>query len=317
MQNDIILVTGGSGFVGVHTILQLLQQGYKVRTTVRSISKREDIIAALQTGGIGNFDNLSFFEADLLSDKGWPEATAGVKYVLHVASPFPLAQPEDENELIIPARDGSLRVLRASLDAGVKRVVLTSSFAAVGYGETKPGYTWSEKDWTNENAPIMPYIKSKTIAERAAWDFIKKEGGQMELSVINPVGIFGPKLGTIASASIKGVIEPLINGQISENPAFTFGIVDVRDVASLHITAMTHPGAAGERFLAVSGHSKSFADVAELITKERPGKAAAIKILQPLAEGLYVSISNEKATSVLGWHPRSPEEAILASVDSL
>jgi len=316
MNNQKVLVTGGSGFVGIHTILQLLQQGYIVNTTLRSLSKKDTVISALKDAGLVDFGNLHFFEADLIADKGWNEATEACNYVLHVASPFPLVEPEDENELIIPARDGSLRVLKAAKYSGVKRVVITSSFAAIGYSEDRKNHIFTEEDWTDENASLAPYIKSKTIAEKAAWEFMKKEAGDMELSVINPVGIFGPVIGNIYPASFEGVIKSIIDGKVTESPAFTFGVVDVRDVADIHIKAMVHPEANGQRFLATSEGAMSFYDIAQLIKKERPGKAAKIPTMEPTAREFYIEMSNNKACEILGWYPKSQEEAILASVDS-
>ena len=303
--------------MGIHTILQLLQQGYTVKTTLRSLSKKESIVNALKDGGLTDLQRLHFVEADLLADAGWDEAVQDCDYVLHVASPFPLVQPEDENELIIPARDGSLRVLKAARNARVKRVVLTSSFAAIGYSNGTKGHIFTEEDWTDENAPLQPYIKSKTVAEKAAWDFIKNEGGDLELTVINPVGIFGPIIGDIYPASFEGVVKALIDGTVTESPAFTLGVVDVRDVADLHIKAMLHPEANGQRFLATSAGVVSFYDVAQFIKKERPGKAAKINDMKPTAKELYIEMSNRKAREILDWHPRSKEEAVLASVDSL
>ncbi|RYG01665.1 MAG: NAD-dependent epimerase/dehydratase family protein, partial [Chitinophagaceae bacterium] len=233
MKTQRVLVTGGTGFVGIHTIVQLLQQGYTVKTTLRTLSKRQVIIDALREAGITEISKLSFFEADLTSDHGWDEAVANCEFVLHIASPFPLAEPENENDLIIPARDGSLRVLKAAGNAGVKRVVLTSSFAAIGYGVENKGQIFDEKDWTDKNAHIPAYIKSKTVAEEAAWEFIRDQGKGMELVVINPVGIFGPIIGGIFPASFEGVIRAILEGNIKENPPFTFGVVDVRDVAAL------------------------------------------------------------------------------------
>ncbi len=190
-MNKTILVTGGSGFVGIHTILQLLQKGFHVHTTIRSLAKKDDIINALKSG-IEDVTRLRFFEADLTHDAGWDEAMKDVSYVLHVASPFPAQDPIDENELIIPARDGALRVLKAAQNAGVKRVVLTSSFAAVGYSINPKDHVFTEEDWTDVHVPLPAYIKSKTVAEKAAWDFIENNGSDLELTVINPVGIFGP-----------------------------------------------------------------------------------------------------------------------------
>src|ERR1700720_2022461 len=226
-----ILVTGGSGFIGSHCILQLLAAGHRVRTTVRSLKREEYVRALLKQGGAEPGDRLSFFAADLESDAGWPRAVAGCEYVLHVASPLPSSVPKNEAALIIPAREGTLRVLRASRDAGVKRVVLTSSFAAIGYGRKERQAPFTEKDWTDLSGEVVaPYAKSKTLAERAAWDFVAKEGGQLELSVVNPVAVFGPVLGADYSASIL-LVERLMGGAMPGVPHLYFGVVDVRDVA--------------------------------------------------------------------------------------
>ncbi|MDF2477113.1 MAG: aldehyde reductase [Sphingobacterium sp.] len=316
MNNQTVLVTGGTGFLGVNIILELLKKGFTVRTTLRTLSRKNEILDALTAGGISTFDQLSFYEADLLSDNGWDEAAQGCDYVLHVASPFVAEQPKDENELIIPARDGTLRALRAAKKAGVKRVVLTSSFAAIGYSIDPRNHVFTELDWTDENAPVQAYIKSKTIAEKAAWQFMEDEAPAMELTVINPVGIFGPILGGISSASLDTVVKGIVEGHIKENAPFTFGAVDVRDVADIHIKAMLHPEAAGQRFLATSEGAMSFYDVAELIKKERPKLAGKIATMQPTPVEEYTQMSNKKAAETLGWEPRTREEAILASVDS-
>nr|WP_302180064.1 NAD-dependent epimerase/dehydratase family protein [Chryseosolibacter indicus] len=197
-----------------------------------------------------------------------------------------------------------------------KTFVLTSSFAAIGYSIDPENHIYTEDDWTDERAPIQAYIKSKTIAEKAAWNFIKTEGGAMEFTVINPVGIFGPCLGNISSASVDTVVKGIIDGVIKDNAPFTFGVVDVRDVADIHIKAMLHPKANGERFLATSEGAMSFYDVAELIKKERPECAGKIASMQPTPIEKYVVLSNRKAVETLNWHPRKKEEAILASVDS-
>lgn len=312
-----VLVTGGTGFLGIHTVLQLLQQGYEVKTTLRSLSKKNTIINALQEGGITDFSQLSFVEADLTSDHNWDEAVKDCDYVLHVASPFPAQDPKDENELIIPARDGALRVLKASRDAGVKRVVLTSSFAAVGYSKDIKDHIFTEEDWTDVNAELPAYIKSKTVAEKEAWEFIKKEGNGLELSVINPVGIFGPAIGGITSASLDIAVSGILNGTMNQTPVFTMGVVDVRDVADIHIKAMIDPKAAGERFIATSNDVMSFYDVAELFKKERPQYAENIQPLEPIDKEFYKEMSNKKAKTILHWNPRSREEALLASADSL
>ena len=312
-----VLVTGGTGFLGIHTILQLLHQDYEVKTTLRSLAKKDTIIKALEDGGITDFSHLSFIEADLTDDINWDEAVKNCDYVLHVASPFPAQDPKDENELIIPARDGALKVLKASRDAGVKRVVLTSSFAAVGYSINIENYVFSEKDWTDVNAELPAYIKSKTLAEKSAWEFIEREGNGLELSVINPVGIFGPVIGGITSASLDVAVSSILNGNLEYTPTFTMGVVDVRDVADIHIKAMLSPKANGERFISTSDGVMSFYDVAELLKKERSQYTENIQTLEPIGKEFYKEISNEKARTVLNWKPRSREEALLASVDSL
>src|ERR1700721_2025156 len=250
-----VLVTGGTGFVGAHCLIQLLAAGHETRATVRDLKRESDVRAMLRHGGAGEVGaRLTLFRADLSADAGWAEAVAGCDTVLHVASPFPVTVPKDENELIVPARDGALRVLKAARDAGVKRVVLTSSFVAIGYGAPKDRTAvFTEDDWTNLNDPsVQPYGKSKTIAERAAWDFIAREGGQLELDVVHTTLIFGPVRGTDTSASIV-LVKPLLDGSLPGCPDLWFGVVDVRDVADLHIRAMTDPAAPGGRFLPPDG----------------------------------------------------------------
>jgi len=256
--------------------------------------------------------------------------------VLHVASPFPVDQPKDENELIIPAREGALRVLRAAREAGVARVVLTSSFAAVGYSPKTHDGDYTEADWTDPATPgITAYVKSKTLAERAAWDFIQKEGGSLELSVVNPVGVFGPAWGTDLSTSVE-LMRAMLSGAVPVIPPISTSIVDVRDVASLHLLAMTHPAAAGERFLAVAGPPVTFAELAELLRShlgdlaaKLPRRGISAGMVRFLAVfiprmrvvaaqlGQVKSASHEKATGMLGWSPRSNAEAVTSAADSL
>ena len=269
-----VLVTGGSGFIGSHCILQLLEKGHEVRTTVRNLAREPEVRAMLKAGGAEPGSRLSFFAADLMKDEGWAEAAQGCDYVLHVASPFPPGVPKHEDELIVPAREGALRALRAARDAGVRRVVLTSSFAAIGYGHKPRNKPFDETDWTNlDGGDIAPYTKSKTIAERAAWDFIAREGNGLELAVVNPVGVLGPVLGPDYSTSIQ-IVKRMMDGAMPGCPKLGFGLVDVRDVADLHIRAMTDPAAKGERFLAISGDYVWMRDVAHVL-KERMGAAAA------------------------------------------
>ncbi len=331
-----ILVTGGSGFIGSHCILQLLATGRHVRTTVRNLKREGDVRAMLKEGGAKPGDRLSFFAADLENDAGWPQAVAGCEYVLHVASPLPPNVPKHEDELIVPAREGTLRVLRAARDAGVKRVVLTSSFAAIGYGHPPRKAPFNETDWTDLNGDgVYAYVKSKTLAERAAWDFIANEGGSLELSVVNPVGVFGPVLGPDYSTSIL-LVQRLMDGAMPGAPRLYFGVVDVRDVADLHIRAMSHPAAKGERFLAVAGDFMSMLDIAKVLksrmgasakrvpTRELPNWLVRIAALRDPAVKLILpelgkpkNATNEKARRLLAWEPRSNEDSIVATAESL
>ena len=331
-----VLVTGGSGFIGSHIILHLVAAGYQVRTTIRNLKRDSDVRAMLKVGGAEPGNRLSFVAADLESDAGWREAIAGCDYVLHVASPLPPSVPKHEDELIVPAREGTLRVLRASRDAGVKRVVVTSSFAAIGYGHKVRETPFNETDWTDPNGDdVAPYTKSKTLAERAAWEFLSREGGNLELSVVNPVGVFGPVLGPDYSSSIL-LVQKMMDGAMPGAPQLYFGAVDVRDVADLHIRAMTHPAAKGERFLAVAGDFLTMLDIAKILrsrmgepakrvpTRELPNwmvrlaslRDPAIKLILPEL-GKRKNGTNEKARRVLGWTPRSNEEALVATAESL
>jgi nucleoside-diphosphate-sugar epimerase len=331
-----ILVTGGSGFIGSHLILQLLAAGHQVRTTVRNLTREGDVRSMLREGGVEPGDRLSFVAADLEKDAGWTAAVADCEYVAHVASPFPTGVPRREDDLIVPAREGALRVLRASRDAGVKRVVVTSSFVAIGYGHKPQEAPFNETNWTDLGGDgVSAYAKSKTLAERAAWELIANEGGELELSVVNPVGVLGPVLGPDYSTSIL-LVQRLLDGAAPGVPRLYFGVVDVRDVADLHIRAMMHPAARGERFIAVAGDFMSVLDIAKVL-KSRMGasadrvptwqlpnwlvRIAAMRdpaVRQILPElGKTKNASNEKAKRVLGWAPRSNEEAVVATAESL
>jgi len=331
-----ILVTGGTGFIASHIILQLLGEKHLVRTTVRSLRREADVRGMLRQGGAEPSERLTFFEADLQSDAGWSEAAEGCDYVQHVASPFPAAVPKHEDELIVPAREGALRVLKAAREAGVKRVVLTSSFAAIGYGHKPQTAPFDESYWTDTSGnDVTAYVKSKSFAEKAAWDFIAKEGGALELSVVNPVAVFGPVLGPDFSTSVL-LIQRLLTGTVPGSPKLSFGVVDVRDIADLHLRAMVQPAAKGERFLGVAGDFMSIHAMA-MVLKTRMGEAgrkvparelpnwlvriAALRdpaVKQILPElGKLKNGTNEKARRLLGWAPRSNEEAIVATAESL
>lgn len=336
-RTERVLVTGGSGFLGAHCIIQLLQAGYHVRTTVRSLQREPTVRTMLKTAGINPGNKLSFIEADLTSDTNWPEAVADCTYVLHVASPFPIALPKNEDDLIIPAREGALRVLRAARNANVKRVVLTSSFAAVGYGTHNPnGRTFTEEHWSDPDGPGMSaYLRSKTLAERAAWNFINTEGRTLELTVINPVGIFGPVLSADYAASIQ-LLQRLLDGNMPGCPRLSFGIIDVRDVADLHIRAMTNTAANNQRFIAVAGTSMTMQEIAITLkthlgndAKRVPTKILPDWILRiaaifdPTAKqivpqlGKVKNTTSQKAQNLLGWTPRSSHDAIIATAQSL
>lgn len=334
-QEKIVLVTGGSGFIAVHCILQLLNTGYRVRTTVRSLDRETEVRDMLAIGGVDAGERLTFIAADLASDNNWKEAVSGCTYVLHVASPTPLKGYKHEDEMIIPAREGVLRVLRAARGAGVKRVVLTSAFGAIGFGHPQQTAPFSESDWTELNSKTPAYQKSKTLAERAAWDFITQEGAGLEMAAINPVAVLGPVLGPDFSHSIQ-IIKRLMHDKTLGSPRINSSFVDVRDVADLHLRAMTDPAANGERFLATAGQSVWLVAIAEVL-KRRMGAAAAhikvrelpnwllrfialwdpvVKALTPML-GKLMNTTNEKAVRLLGWQPRPTEEAIVATAESL
>jgi nucleoside-diphosphate-sugar epimerase len=327
-----VLVTGGSGFIGSHAILRLLADGHDVRSTLRNLQREAEVRALL--GAVGE-ERLRFVAADLTADTGWAEAVSGCDHVLHIASPFPAGIPKHEDDLIVPARDGALRVLRAARDAGVQRAVLTSSFAAIGYGHAERQAPFDETTWTNLDAGIAAYTKSKTLAERAAWDFIAREGGALELSVVNPVGVFGPVLGTDYATSIQ-LVQRLMDGALPGCPRLRFGVVDVRDVVDLHLRAMTHPAANGERFLAVAGDFMAIREMAQAL-KARLGDAARrvptrelpswlvklVAIVDPTVRQIlpdldkYKNATSDKARRMLGWSPRSNTEALVATAESL
>ncbi|MEO3404998.1 aldehyde reductase [Mucilaginibacter sp. CAU 1740] len=334
-QEETVLVTGGSGFLAGYCILQLLEAGYLVRTTIRSLDRQKDVLMRLGAVNTCHMERLSFTEADLLTDDHWNEAAAGCSYVLHVASPFPDSEPKDENDLIVPAREGTLRVLNAAHRAGVKRVVLTSSFAAIGYSTDPESHLFTESDWTDNKVKLPAYIRSKTVAEQAAWDFIRRTGGDTELAVINPVGIFGPVLAENFPGSVR-IIERMMSGAMPALPDLYTNLVDVRDVADLHIRAMLAPEANGERFIALSGGNMSFKEIAQTIKSHIPEIAERIPVkvspswilrilslfkpeLRPLLPNLGIirNASNEKARIMLDWSPRPNQELIVDTAKSL
>lgn len=324
-----ILVTGASGYVGTQLIAALLRRASseggqgQVRAQVRSAAKEDGLRAAVRRGtadqgNTGDDAGLEVVTADLMSDDGWKAALTGVDEVYHVASPIPAAQPKDPDELVVPAREGTVRVLRAARDAGVRRVVLTSSFAAIGY-TPKPGGEFTEDDWTDPDMPgLAPYPRSKTIAERAAWDFMNSEGGDTELVVANPTFILGPPL-TAETGSSMHLIKAMFSGEMSVAPRHRFGIVDVRDVADLHIRAMAAPGAAGKRFIGVSDRPPmTYLELAGFL-RQRFGALAAKAPTEQAPGGDLppLVIRNDRAKDELGWRPRPVEETIVDTVENL
>jgi dihydroflavonol-4-reductase len=329
---DTVLVTGGSGFLAGWCMVELLGQGYEVRTTVRDLGREAEVREAVSAGGQAG-EKLAVLAADLTSDSGWAEAASGCDYVLHVASPFPPVQPKDPDELIVPAREGTLRVLRAALAAGVKRTVVTSSVAAIAGGAKGPG-PLTEQDWTDLDFPgLSPYVRSKTIAERAAWELAREQGAGDWLATVNPGAILGPLLGRDASYSLEA-IERLLKG-IPGTPKVGFSFVDARDVADLQVKAMLAPDAGGERFIAVT-EFRWMAEVAAVLRRELGDDAAKVPtrsvpnlLVRTMALfdpgirsitnqlGKKLTYSSEKAKTKLGWSPRPLDETIAETARSM
>ena len=326
-----VLVTGGSGYIAGFIIRQLVSEGWSVQTTIRNLSKEADVRDLLAVDN----SKLKFFEADLGSDQGWAEAMAGCSHVAHVASPFPAALPKHEDELIVPARDGALRVLRAAKAAGVNRFVMTSSAAAIAYGHPERIRTFTEADWTDATSPdAYPYIRSKTIAERAARDWVAAEGNGMEFCAINPTAVIGPVWGRDMSTSIE-LVKKLLEGAMPGCPDIGFGIVDVRDVADLHVKALSAPDLAGERFIA-SGRFLKMIDVARVLKSGLGDRAKKVPVrglpaflvrffalFDPAVKqvtgelGKTRNMDASHALRTLGWKTRPEEESIIDCANSL
>jgi len=350
MAGVTVLVTGASGYIASHTIIQLLNAGYTVRGTVRSAAKGE-AVRALIAPHAPAADTLTFVEIDLMSDDGWTEAAADCRYLLHLASPLPLVMPKNAEALIAPARDGALRALKAAKEADVERVVMTSSMAAIAYGKDHPvGRVMDENDWTDpDHADNTAYTRSKVIAEQAARDWMAREGGDMEFVTVNPTLVLGPVLGRSAGTSVE-LMRQILSGAMPAAPKMKATIVDVRDVADLHIKAMVSPnavgaanaagasdpnGAVGGRYLA-SGDEVSIAEIGRYVREAFPkrGKKApvselpswavkAMGVINPpvrqIAIELEVSrtVSHAKATRELDWTPRDWRDTVRDTVESL
>jgi dihydroflavonol-4-reductase len=320
-----VLVSGGSGYIAGFLIRQLVSEGWMVHTTVRSLEKEA---AVRQLLAVDN-SRVRFFAADLNADAGWAEAMAGCSFVAHVASPLPAGVPKDADELIVPARDGALRALRAAKAAGVKRFVMTSSVAAISYGRGRGVHTFTEADWTDLSRPgLTPYIQSKTVAERAARDWVAAEGGDIEYCSICPSVVLGPVWSRDYSASVM-IVRKLLDGSMGACPDFGFGVVDVRDVADLHVRALKAPQMAGERFIA-SGRFVKIREVADILRAQLGAEAHKVTsrnvpdwlvrvaaTFNPLARavvGELGSVRNQdasRAKAVLGWATRPIEQSIV------
>jgi nucleoside-diphosphate-sugar epimerase len=336
-KKETVLVTGGTGFVAMQVVLQLLEKGYRVRTTLRSLNHTDKVLSALRKSGMTAFDDLSFIETELTSDDNWFEAMDGCKFVLSVASPVFFYVPKDENEAIRPAVEGILRVLKFAQLAGVKRVVMTSNFGAVGFSQTDKQRKTTESDWTDTNTKgLSIYETSKTLAEKAAWDYIKNNKGGLEFATINPVAILGPSLDSHVSGSFH-LLQHLLDGSMKAIPNIQLNVVDVRDVADLHIRAMASPKASGQRFIASADGHISMPEIASLLKLKYPelSQKVSLKSLPgwvlrfaslfngKAKEGLLLmkmnrNVSNAKAKQLLNWKPiATQEQTIIAAVESI
>ena len=329
-----ILVTGANGFIGLHTVLHFLKAGYNVSATVRTKEHAENVRQTIEKHA--DAGKLEFVYADLLRDEGWDQAVAGCDFVLHVASPFPSEAPKDENELIRPAREGTLRVLRASQKAGVKRVVLVSSTAAVLSGHERENRVFSESDWTDLSKTDYAYAKSKTLAEQAAWDFIKSVENKTgtEMVSVNPSNVFGPVLDNRHHTSTEW-FGTLLRREIPGLSRTQLNLVDVRDVVAMMEKAMITPDAAGKRFLA-NGASIPLQEFALILDRNFASRgyrvptrvlpdwlirffAIFVPKTKPVVDALgwTHSLSTEQARSVLGWQARPYEGTILSMAESM
>ncbi|RJT21083.1 aldehyde reductase [Chakrabartia godavariana] len=320
-----VFVSGGSGYIAGFLIRQLIEEGWMVHTSIRNLAREADVRGWL------NVDNgkLKFFAADLMSDDGWAEAMAGCTHVAHVASPIPSNAPKHEDELIVPAREGALRALRFAKEAGIKRFVMTSSVTAIAYGHGGAKHHFTEADWTNVDSPdAYPYVKSKTIAERAARDWVAASGSDMEFVTVNPSLVLGPLMAPDFSTSLEAV-KKLMDGSLPGLPHFGFSVVDVRDVADLHVRCLTAPNMAGERFIA-AGPFLWMREVAAILkqglgpqgrkvpTRKLPNFLVKLSALfDPVIKQVVGELDNvrdasaQRAKDILGWQTRDPAESIL------
>lgn len=327
MENETVLLTGISGYIGLHCAQQLLNEGFQVRGSVRNSAKGKEVRETLSAASVDT-TNLTIVELDLTSNRGWDEAASGCDYIMHVASPFAVANPKNEDEMIGPAVEGSLRALRAAKKASVKRVVLTSSAVAM-FGSMKTG-TFGPDDWTDTNSSdISTYTKSKTLAEKAAWEFIENQSGAevIEMVSVNPGGVFGPPLGNNITGVSMTMIDQMLRGKMPLVPKVCFPMVDVRDIAKLHVFAMTTPEAAGKRIVAADNKGNSFLEMAHILKTEGykgPSTRTAPNIFLRFMSlfdaetkgmlgflGMNLDADNSQTRSLFGWNPRSFSDSVL------
>jgi dihydroflavonol-4-reductase len=327
-----ILVTGATGYIAKHIVLQLLEQGDHVRGSVRSEKRAQELRATMQAklSDPARIENLSTVLLDLTSDEGWSEAMNGTDGVIHTASPFPAVQPKDDADLIRPSVDGALRALRAAKAAGVRRVVLTSSAVSVITGVSpSSGGAFTEADWSDATSPVAnAYAKSKTLAERAAWDFVHESDGAIDLTAINPSLVMGPPLDLDYGTSIE-VVERILKGKDPMLPNVGFGTVDVRDVADAHVRALDLPESVGQRIL-MNDRWMWFRDVAEAVRVAMPGRRIVTRVAPDFVVrimgmfdpsiatirndlGKRYDISNDRARELLGISFRDTRESVAES----
>ena len=330
-----ILVTGGNGFLALHIIKDLLIKGYNVRATVRSQAKADEVTAAMKANKVAHPENLSFVMLDLTKDKGWDKALVGIDGVMSVAAPVFVNGEKTSDAMANTATEGTLRILQAAEKAGVKRVVMTGNFGAVGFSNLDKSRTTTEADWTNPDQPgLSLYERSKLVAERAAWDYIDKSTSDMELVTVNAGAMLGTALNSHVSGSF-GIIKSLFTGRRLPNLPFT--VVAADDVADMHVRALAEPKAAGYRFLAVADDSIDYDQMKALIRTKRPALAAKLsnksiptwllRLMAPFNKDaseannmLHLSrkVSNQAARNMLGWQPQfTAQQAVLAAVDEL
>jgi dihydroflavonol-4-reductase len=329
-----VLVTGISGYVGQHCAAELLNKGYRVKGSVRNLSKTDEVVKGL-SGVKGSKENLEFCELNLLEDKGWDEAMEGCDFVLHVASPFFNNVPKDENKMIRPAVEGTMRALKAAKKAGIKRVVLTSSMVAM-LGEANGSVDVDENSWTNTNAKYAtPYLKSKTLAEKAAWEFINAQEGieKLELVVINPGAVYGPSLTGNLSGESMAMVKNMILGKVPMLPFAAINISDVRDIAELHVAALTNDKAAGKRFIVASEKPHTFMELSEILrangfekSKSKQAPVFLIKLMSNFSSelramlpfvGNVINGNVESTKKTFNWKPLPLEKTMVETAKAI